>query len=77
MIFPDDFIEKCKDNANEAQFVPLEVKNKIKWMVMEQGLYEQVVKILLNDLKFIAENKNKNEATDHSISLILTLIGLK
>ena len=25
-IFPDDFIKKCKDNANEALFVTLEVK---------------------------------------------------
>ena len=24
--FPDDFIEKYKDNANKAQWVPLEVK---------------------------------------------------
>ena len=29
-IFPDDFIKQCKDNANEAQFVPLEIKNNIK-----------------------------------------------
>ena len=28
--FPDDFIKKCKDNANESQWVPLEVKNNIK-----------------------------------------------
>ena len=25
-IFPDGFIKQCKDNENEAQFVPLEVK---------------------------------------------------
>ena len=25
-IFPGDLIKKCKDNANEAQFVPLGVK---------------------------------------------------
>ena len=25
-IFLDDFIKICKDNANDAQFVPLEVK---------------------------------------------------
>ena len=31
-------------------------------MAMKQGFYEQVVKISLNDLKFIAANKNKNEA---------------
>ena len=30
-------------------------------MSMEQGLYEQVVKLRWNDLKFIAANKNKNE----------------
>ena len=29
---------------------------------MEQGLYAQFVKIRRKDLKFIAENKNKNEA---------------
>ena len=28
----------------------------------EQGLYAQVVKIRQNDLKFVAANKNKNEA---------------
>ena len=31
-------------------------------MAMEQGLYAQVVKISQKDLKFIAENKNTNEA---------------
>ena len=25
-IFPDDFIKNCKNNANEAHFLPLEVK---------------------------------------------------
>ena len=34
--------KKCKNNANEAQFLPLEVKNNIKQMAMEQGLYAQV-----------------------------------
>ena len=29
---------------------------------MKQGLYAQVVKLLQKDLKFIAANKNKNEA---------------
>ena len=33
-IFPDDFIKKCKHNANEAQFLPLEVKNNINKMAM-------------------------------------------
>ena len=31
-------------------------------MAMEQGLYAQVVKLCRKDLKFIASNKNKNEA---------------
>ena len=31
-------------------------------MALEQGLYTQVVKLRLKDLKFIAANKNKNEA---------------
>ena len=31
-------------------------------MTMEQGLYAQVVKISRKYLKFVAENKNKNEA---------------
>ena len=26
-IIPDDFIKKCKDNANEAICIPIEVKN--------------------------------------------------
>ena len=34
----------------------------MKLMAMEQGLYAQVFKICRKDLKFIAENKNKNEA---------------
>ena len=52
---------------------------------MEQGLYEQVVKLRWKDLIFIAANKNKNEAKfkfqgqseDHSVGLILTLIVSK
>ena len=28
--FPDDFIKKCKDNANYAINIPIEVKNNIK-----------------------------------------------
>ena len=61
-IFPDDFIKLCKDNANESQFVPLEVQNNINIMATEQGLYAQVVMLRRKYLKFIAENNNKNEA---------------
>ena len=38
-------MQQCKDNANEAQFIPLDVKNNIKRVVMEQGLYAQMVKL--------------------------------
>ena len=55
-------MKQCKDNANEAQFIPLEVKNNIKRMATEQGLYAQVVKLRQKYLKCIAANKNKNEA---------------
>ena len=37
-------------------------KNNIKRMSMEQGLYAQAVMIRWKDLKFIAANKNANEA---------------
>ena len=60
--FPDYFMKQCKINANEAQFIPLEVKNNIHRMAMEQILYAQVVKLRRKELKRIAENKNKNEA---------------
>ena len=50
-----------KDNANEAHNIPLEVKNNINSMAMGKVLYAQVVKLRQKDLKFIAENKNKNE----------------
>ena len=49
--FPDDFIKKCEYNANEAQFLPLEVKNNINRMATEQGLYKQVVVLCQKDLK--------------------------
>ena len=55
-------MQQCKDNANGSQFIPLEIKNNIKRMSMEQVLYSQVVKLRQNDLEFIAANKNKNEA---------------
>ena len=58
-IFPGDFIRECKNNSKEAQFIPREVKNNIKLMTMEQGLYSQVIRIHRKDLKFVAtDNKN-------------------
>ena len=56
------FYKKCKNNVNEAQFVPLEIKNYIKQMGMEKVLYAQVVILCQKYLKPIKANKNKNEA---------------
>ena len=50
-----------KNNVNEAHNIPIDVKNKIKIMATEQGLYEKVVMICLKDLKITELNKNKNE----------------
>ena len=61
-IFSDAFMQQCKDNVNDAKCIPLEMKNSIKRMEMEQLLYAQVVNILRKDLKFVAADKNKNEA---------------
>ena len=61
-MFPGDFIKECKNNSNKAQFIPREVKNNIKRMVLEQGSYAQVIMIRRKDLKFVATYKNKNEA---------------
>ena len=33
-IYSDDFIQHCKDNENEDQFIPLEIKNNIKRRAM-------------------------------------------
>ena len=33
-IFSDAFMQQCKDNANYAQFIPLEMKNNINRMAM-------------------------------------------
>ena len=57
-IIPDDFIKKCKDNSNEAQFLPIEVKNNMKLMAMEKILYSEVIKLRQKDSKLIAANNN-------------------
>ena len=56
-------MQQCKDNANVAQFIPLDMKNNIYQMATEQGLYAQVIMLRLQDLKCFATDKNKNEAT--------------
>ena len=60
-IFPDNQ-EKNKDNSNEDIIIPIEVKNNIKRIKIEQGLYVQIVKLSRKDSKSIAANRNKNES---------------
>ena len=50
-ISPGGFIKECKNNSNEAQFIPRQVKNNIKRMEMEQGLYAQVIMIRRKDFE--------------------------
>ena len=38
-IFPDKFLKHCKNNVNGAHNIPIDVKNNIKRMATEQGLY--------------------------------------
>ena len=83
-IFPVDSIKKCNNNVNEAPFLPLEVKNDINLMAMEQELYSQVVVIRREDLKFTEANKNKMKLNSsskfslkyHRVGLILVFIVL-
>ena len=55
-------MQQFKDNVNDDQFIPLDMKNNIKRMSMEQGLYSQVIMLRQKYLKFVATDKNKNEA---------------
>ena len=50
------------ENSNEAHDIPRDLKNNIKRMAMEQGLYAQVIMLRQDDLKFVATDKNKNRA---------------
>ena len=61
-IFPDAFIEKCKQCPNVPQTISKDVKNIIKRMAMEKSLYAQVIMFRRKDLKFDAADKNKNES---------------
>ena len=61
-IFLDNFIKKWKNNANEARFLPLEVRNNIKRMTTEQGLHSKIVIIRRKDLKITEANRNRNKA---------------
>ena len=61
-IFPNAFIKKCKLNTNEPMTISNDVKNNIKRMAMEKSLYAQVIKLRHKDLKFDAEDKDKNSS---------------
>ena len=53
--FSDDFMQQCKDNANDAQFIPFEMKNNMKLLAMVQGLYAQVIILYQKHLKCFAQ----------------------
>ena len=50
--FSNDLLKECMDNSNEACDTPSNVKNNIKRMEMEQGLYAQVIMLHQGDLDF-------------------------
>ena len=55
-------MQQCKDDANEDQCIPFEIKNNIKRIKMKRGLYVKVVMFCQKYLIFTDSNKNKNEA---------------
>ena len=59
--FPDNFFKHCKNNVNEAHNIPIDIKNNINQMSMEQGLYAQVVMLRKKYVKNTESNKYKNE----------------
>ena len=61
-IFSGDFMQECKDNSNEDQFISLEMENNINRMTMEIDFFAPVIMLRRKDLKFVATDKNKNEA---------------
>ena len=60
--FPLRIISENVKNPNVELDIPRDVKNNIKRMAMEQSLYAKFVKLRRKDLKFVATDKNKNEA---------------
>ena len=58
-IFPTFVLYLCKNNANQLQFLPSEVKVVMKIMAPEQGLFEQLVTI---HQKYY-DNKKEEEKT--------------
>ena len=80
--FPDNLFNNCKNNVNETHNTPIEIKNKIKLMSMEQVLYAQAVMLHQKDLNISEANKNKIKLNlsskvslqDHSVDVMLVLI---
>ena len=60
-IFPEEFLKHCKNNANVPFNITTDVKNNLKQIVTEQGLYAQVVMLFRNYFNITEETKNKNE----------------
>ena len=81
----EKFIKQFKNNANEPFNIPNDVKNNLKRIKMEHGLYTKVVMIHRRGLKTTEENKDKMRISsssmvilqDHSIGLIFNFIVLK
>ena len=84
-ILPEEFLKYFKNNENTPFDIPTDVKNNLIQILMEQGLYAQVVMLCQKYLKIIEENKIKMRKKsisrvrlqDHSVCLILILIALK
>ena len=58
--FPDKFLRN-KKNVNKDHNIPNDVKNNIKRMAAEQGLYAKVVMLRQKNSKITKANKNINE----------------
>ena len=79
-IYSEDFIKECMDISKKSHDKPREVKNNIKRMEIEQGLYAQGIMISQKYLKVVATDKKKMKLNlsfkvnlqDHNDGLILT-----
>ena len=49
-MFPQPFLDLCKNNPDQTQFLPSGVKIVLKKISMEQGLYAKLVMIRQKDL---------------------------
>ena len=48
---PTEVLDQCKNNPNEPQLLPSEVKKALKKMSMGKWFYEQVVMVFQNESK--------------------------